>query len=236
VAVGLALAIAGPFLQTTNPTLGAASLIKYTNWLAPSSLLLLPNFLWQRAGLHSVLEGWTVLVHTLMVAALLAGLVLIGRQVIKRAGMLTAAAEVAIWSWVLLLSLLTAPIIWPWYVVWLLPLIWLAPSNVRVPAVAMWLLMPPVMTVAERRHSPAFFGINVAYSAVFVLPILGAMLVWFWLDLRRRVRFGVPLEAETSSDTDALLAGIGPRLVRAVLRPPSSSGQTRTKTAPSLSP
>lgn len=199
---GVVLAIAAafvlPFLQTTDPTLGQATLATHLGWLAPTRLLrvVLGDAADALAGdtARSVAEGAVRVAFALAFVAVVAGLV---RETARRAGGgLTVLAEGAGWGWALLALTLLAPVLLPWYVVWLLPVAWLLPRLPRAVTVALTVAVLLSQRVAEPAAFPDLYRAVLLFGHYGLTPILLGLLVWLLLDLRRRLRAGIPLEAE----------------------------------------
>lgn len=194
----LVLAFAAPFFQTKDPSLGMVELAGHEGWLAPSRL-----FRRMAEGLAGVLGDGTpegsaagAVVRIVFPVILVAVLFVIARELARRAPGLSPLAQGARWGWALLLLMLLGPVLLPWYVTWVLPLAWLLP---RVPRVAT-LCVSVALTISQFATEPGRFssayGPNLLFGHYVVTPAVVVLLVWLILDLRRRVRDGVPLEEE----------------------------------------
>jgi hypothetical protein len=207
--VGLAgvigLALAGPFLNRTDPTLGMLELATHEGWLAPSRLF-------RRAldGLSGGVLG--VVPRVVFPLVLLGALVLIGRALARRAGV-GPVEEGAAWAWGLLALMLLGPVLLPWYVTWALPLAALLPRVPRTVLVGTGLALAVSQWTSEPGRFPAAYGANVWFGHYVLTPVIVGLLGWLLLDLGRRARSGLPL-------ADPALAGPAgePREVPAAAR------------------
>jgi hypothetical protein len=110
---------------------------------------------------------------------------------------------------------LAAPVIWPWYLTWLLPLAWLLPQWPRLATIALSVVLLPVLSVAERAAAPAGYQFSISVTVVFIAPLLTILLVLVLIDLIRRIRAGTRLEAERETRPgvgrpDFVAASLGP--------------------------
>jgi hypothetical protein len=207
----MVVAFAAPFLQLANPTLGLTELARYGSALAPPSFfrflvaIVLPGD--ESSG---VVRVASLVVRLAFPLVMLGAFVAIARWVSERARTAGAIEQGGSWGWAFLLFLLTAPILFPWYLVWVLPFVWLLPSTPRVSAIAMSAFLPLFQTVAESTYSSgAYFG-AITLGISIAGPALFFVLVHLVRDLARRMREGKPLEDISAPRQDQLaVAGSG---------------------------
>jgi alpha-1,6-mannosyltransferase len=183
----IGLAVAAPFLQTRDPTLGMVELAGHEGWLAPS------RFIGRTLG---GLAGWlggdgaqsavTTLVRISFAVALVAVVVLVAAHVARRPATPPAPA----WGWSLVALMLLGPVLLPWYVVWSLPLAWLLPRAPRLALVATGVALSVSQFTAEPARFPGAYDANVLFGHYVLAPILFGLLLWIAGDVRRRLRDG----------------------------------------------
>jgi hypothetical protein len=184
-AIGLAFAL--PYLQRSDPSLGMFELAGHEGWLAPSMAI-------QRLldTLTFGTMGWIARLG--FVAVLAVGVLAIGREVWRRGSSMTPQAHGAAWGWSLLLLTLLGPVLLPWYPVWALPLAWLLPRPARTAIIATSAIMAVTLWSAEPLRFPGAFSLDLWVGHFVVTPVLLALVVWVVVDLRRRLRLGLPFE------------------------------------------
>lgn len=201
-AAGVGLALAGPFLNRTDPTLGMLELATHEGWLAPSRLF--------RRALDAVSGGALgVVPRVVFPLVLLGALALIGRALARRpdAG---PVEEGAGWAWGLLALMLLGPVLLPWYVTWALPLACLLPRAPRTVLLGTGLALTVSQWTSEPERFAAAYGANVWFGHYVLTPLVVGLLGWLLLDLWRRARSGSPL-----ADPALARAGGSPREVPA---------------------
>jgi hypothetical protein len=186
-AAGLSLAFYLPFWQVRDPTYGIAKLSEWGNFLTPAAFVLLlfvlslasfPSTLAPSPGLRSIRYAF--------VAGFVAMVALLSRSIARRAKVLSPEHLGAIWTWALLLFLLTLPLLQPWYLVWLLPLLWLLPRTPFVATLAFTLVLPSFVVVNNVRSSgvydtlvPVAFLVLDPVSLVFLYYVVREL--WRWI-------------------------------------------------------
>jgi hypothetical protein len=186
----LAVPLVAPFEQRQDPLLGVSYLAKYTSALAPSTFLrvIVRRILGTRSGIP--ISNALAVALTLV---FLAAFVMLLKQLASRSRQAPPLDQGAAWAWVLLVFLLTAPILWPWYLVWILPLAWVLPSTPRLGVIAMSATLPVFVSVAEGSvHGQAYAG-SIAMSMTLAGPVLLVFLAFVLSDLARRIRSAAPL-------------------------------------------
>jgi hypothetical protein len=228
VAVGLTVAFAAPYWQTTNPTLGIAELSKHREWLSAARLLMatlggLGESLFGDGGRTAV----EAVIRAAMAAAAVAGIVLVARAVARRAaggvGPAPAGRGLAIgelgaaWGWGLLVTLLAAPVIFPWYLVWVLPLAWLLPRSGRWVAVGASAVLAVTRALAEPQLLPGLYRTLLWIGHDLIGPVFLVALVWAMV---RVVRIGRGTEPLADPELGLEPATVVPDGASAVARAP----------------
>ncbi|MGZ8578673.1 MAG: hypothetical protein ACXWWX_03975 [Actinomycetota bacterium] len=197
VAVALGLVFAAPYLRWRDPTLGMLELAGHQGWLAPS------------AGLMRILDdapwgelGWIARVGFALV--FLVAFVALARDVWRRASGIGPLALGAAWGWSLLLLTLLGPVLLPWYIVWVLPLVWLLPRLARSIAIGVGVALAVTLWSAEQLRFPEAFDVNVFVVHWIVAPAFLVLAILLLRDLRSRLRSGGPLEDDGSPPPPAL--------------------------------
>ncbi len=186
-AVGISALFAVPYLQLHDPSLGMFSLAGHEGWLAPSAVI---------RRILDVLTfgtlGWTA--RVVFAAALVWLVVELGREVWRRARLLTPEGLGAAWGWSLVGFTLLGPVLLPWYVVWALPLVWLLPRTARTALITTSVLMAVTLWSAEPLRFPGGFDIDLFVGHWIVTPTLLVLLIRMIRDLRERLAIGMALE------------------------------------------
>ena len=140
-AAALTVALAAPFWQTHDPSLGLSSLVSHRDWISPVRFLLA-----SLGGLADLIGGGTarsvveVLIRIGFAAAGVWAVVVVTVMVARRATNRgsedgnppqTLFADGAAWAWVLLVYVLVSPVVLPWYAAWVLPVAWMLPRSGR---------------------------------------------------------------------------------------------------------
>jgi hypothetical protein len=185
IAAVIALAFALPFLQSRDPTLGMLELAGHEGWLAPS------RFFHRVFDVLSV--GW--LARMVFAAALVAVVVVIARDLVIRRGRPDDEVGAA-WGWGLLFLVLLGPVLLPWYVSWVLPLVWLLPRVPRSVTVGVSAALIVSQLRTEPANLPELYRTSLIIGHYVITPFVIAMLGWLAVDLWRRVRTSTPLEQE----------------------------------------
>lgn len=197
----VALPFVIPFFQTRDPTLGTLELSTRQGWLAPSA------FLWKllRGAGRSlgVPEVGTALgVVALVAFPVMLGVVLValirhlGRDPVRITSELTVAAM----GWAMLVALLTAPLLLPWYAVVVMVFAWALPRPARGGAIFLAVTLAITELIADPTSSPRLWEAMVIALHWVASPVALVILARLLLDLRRRFALG-----PASGRTDPLL-------------------------------
>jgi uncharacterized membrane protein len=110
----------------------------------------------------------------------------------------------------LITVILLAPMLGAWYLVWVLPLAWALPRVARRTLVILCLAFTVTELVTENSRLPEIIR---SVRLPFGHPVAIAVCLWIAADLIRRLRRGVPLDAETPEPRfgDRFEAGPAPR-------------------------
>jgi alpha-1,6-mannosyltransferase len=200
-AAAIGAAVAAPFLQLRDPTLGMLELSAHEGWLAPSRFF--------RRVLDAVSGDTLGVVARLAFAiALVVAVVVLVRAVARAAASGRPVDElVGGWGWSLLALTLLGPVLLPWYLTWTLPLIWLLPRVPRTVLMASSALLALSQWTAEPDRYPQAYEVNVLVGHYVLTPIVIGLLVWLALDLRRRL--SIPLALHDEEERDAAEARQG---------------------------
>jgi alpha-1,6-mannosyltransferase len=185
-AAAIGIAVAAPFLQTSDPSLGMVELAGHEGWLAPSRLV--------RRFLDFVsFDTLGVVARIGFAAALLICVVALASRVWRT----PSVAELgAAWAWSLILLMLLGPVLLPWYVAWSLPLVWLLPRVPRAVLIGTGVALTLSQWTTEPTVYPGAYDANVLIGHYVLTPLVLVGTVWLLLDLRRRIREALPLGAE----------------------------------------
>jgi Glycosyltransferase family 87 len=207
---GIWLVLAAPFLQSTNPTLGMFELSGHDSGKAPGQLLVhaMTWFGTLIAG-PAAEKPAMILSHLLLFGLTAVGVWMIARRIWLDPSARRPTAQVAAWGWALLTVILLAPMLGAWYLVWVLPLAWALPRVARRTLVILCLAFTVTELVTENSRLPELLR---SVKLPFGHPVAIAVCLWIAVDLIRRLRRGVPLDAETPGRQfgDAFEAGPAP--------------------------
>jgi hypothetical protein len=189
-AVGLL--VAWPFLQTEDPTLGTIKLSAWSNFLAASTTLrkaaadlagALPDAL---GRLITIAAQWALPVSFAV------AFIAVAFHLARRPSRLQS--DGAGWAWVLLLMTLAVPILWPWYLLWTLPVAWMLPRRPRGVVLGLSAVLPVLH--AFPILAPELWAQVVDIGLLLVASALIVALWWLLKNLFRGLRSGIPVEAE----------------------------------------
>ena len=209
---GVWLAIALPFLQATNPTLGLLEVSSHDSWMAPGQLVV-----HGASGIAGLLGGDAARAPAATIARIglflvsLVAVVAIARRLWRHPEARTPAALTAAWGWAFLAVMLPSPVLFTWYLVWALPLAWALPRIARRGMVVMSAFFVVTQLVTESTRLPDFLR---TVKLPFGHPIAIAVCVWIGADLVRRLRRGTPLDAENPEPVFGDRFESGPREAR----------------------
>jgi hypothetical protein len=191
VALAAGLPFVVPFMQTEDPTLGALELTSRQGWLAPSRLLLVVL-----KGMASFLGGdvagdvASALVRVAFPVLFLVVLVGLIRHLGREPGRVDPPLVLAAIGWATLLAVMVSPLLYPWYMAWLVPLVWILPRRARVGAVVISVALTITELVAEPSRAPAVWEVMVFSLHYIATPIVLGVFIWLLVDLRRRLAVG----------------------------------------------
>jgi hypothetical protein len=184
VVVALAAPLVGPYLQLENPLLGTESLSTVVTYLSP-------NAFWVMGGNLAVptMGVWVARVMILgarfaFPTAFLIGAFLVARMLLRQERF-DWREHAAAWGWIMVLFLLTAPILWPWYLLWALPLVWLLPWKPRAALIGLGAVLPLLQVTGEPGRYQRLHESGVVVGIFVLGPALIVVLVWIFRDLRR---------------------------------------------------
>jgi hypothetical protein len=201
------VALALPFLSTQNPTLGLLEVSKHDSWMAPGQLIVrLSSGIGGLIGGDAFREPFAMVARLSLFAMSTTGVVLIARRVWSDPAARTPTALAAAWGWALLIVVLPSPVLFTWYLMWILPLAWVLPRIARRGIVILSAFFIATQLVTEAARLPDVLR---SVKLPFGHPIAIAVCIWVGIDFVRRIRRGIPLDAETIEPSlgDAFEAG-----------------------------
>lgn len=192
-AAGIGVFAAIPFMQSTNPTLGMVQIVQHASWIAPPELL--ERIFEAGGGLIAGPAGGrigVVVARAAMYISLLVGVILVARQVARKAAGEPIAYLAGSWGWALLLMMLFSPTLFPWYFCWVLPVAWALPKVPRRTLEIAFLALCTSQLTTESFQITGWIKVDLPIGH----PLLIILLVWFLRDLYLRLRHDVPLDAD----------------------------------------
>jgi alpha-1,6-mannosyltransferase len=192
-AAGIGVFAAIPFMQSTNPTLGMLQIVQHASWIAPPELV---ERLFEAAG--ALMAGpaggemGVVLARAAMYVSLIVGVILVARQVGRKAGGEPIAYLAGSWGWALLLMMLFSPTLFPWYFCWVLPVAWALPKVPRRTLEIAFLALCTSQLTTESFQITGWIKVDLPIGH----PLLIVLMAWFLRDLYLRLRHDVPLDAD----------------------------------------
>jgi hypothetical protein len=188
VATVITLPIVLPYMQSENPTLGFLSLAGHHSWLAPSRLLgvTLRN-LGHSIGAPGVGEALFVTVRIAFPALFLLALAAVVRHLCRNPERVTPLVVLAAVGWMAMLELMASPILLPWYVTWLLPLVWVLPRPARVVSVTMAVALAVTELIPEPTPGRQIWEAIVLRLYYITVPLLLLLMFRILMELRARV-------------------------------------------------
>lgn len=196
VVTSIGLVASAAFLQRHDPTLGTKQLANHVGGIAPLN--------WIRSVLAAVGARFGPVtgeaMNTVMRVASL-GLVIATVGAIAwvtarraRADALTPAGMGAAWAWGLLAFQLLVLAFLPWYVIWVLPLVWLLPRPARRMVIAVSVLQVCSIVVVDPAIYPLAETRDVLIAVGVLAPLVLLLAVAPARQLVRRLREDIPLE------------------------------------------
>ena len=213
----VALPFVIPFFQTRDPTLGTLELSTRQGWLAPSAFL--AKLLRGAGRVLGLPEVGTALGFVAQIAfPLILGVVMIAliRHLAKDPSRLTPELTIAAIGWAMLIALMTAPLLLPWYAVVVMPFAWVLPRVARSGAIFLAVTLAITELVADPTSSPRLWEAMVIGLHWVASPVALVILARLVLNLRRRLLLGPgrgstdPLLVESLEPASASVASPGP--------------------------
>jgi alpha-1,6-mannosyltransferase len=192
-AVWLVLAI--PFLDGRNWTLGLTQVAGNDSWMsAGQSVVRAFSGLGGMIGGEMARAPAQAFARIVLVAVATVAVIAIARRVWRDPAARTPEALAAAWGWAFLAILLTSPVLYTWYLVWVLPVAWLLPRVPRRALIVLSTVLLASQLVTESTQIPASLQhVNLAYGH----PVTILVAIWVGRDFVRRIVRGIPLHAET---------------------------------------
>jgi alpha-1,6-mannosyltransferase len=191
-AVWLALAL--PFLTTQNPTLGILEVSGHDSWMAPGQAVVRLF-----SGVGGLIGGDPLRIPAQTLARLVllglsvASVAIIGRPIWRDPAARRPDALVAAWGWALLIVILLSPVLFTWYLMWILPIAWALPRVPRRALVILSVTLIVSQLVTESSHLPSLLShVNLPFGH----PVAIAVAIWIAREFVRRLRAGTPFDGE----------------------------------------
>src|SRR6476659_4803252 len=204
---GVWLVLAAPFLQWSNPTLGMFELSGHDSGKAPGQLIVTAlTWAGKTIGGPAFETPAMIAAHVLLFGASFTVVFLIARRIWKDPAARQPTALAAAWGWAPIATILLAPMLGAWYLVWVLPVAWALPRVARRTLVILCVAFTVTELVTENSNLPELLR---SVRLPLGHPVAIALCLWIGVDLVRRLRRGVPLDAETPEHQfgDAFEAG-----------------------------
>ena len=188
VAAAITLAFVLPYMQSENPSLGLLNLAGHQSWLAPSRLLAVTlRDLGRSTGAPAVGEVLFVAVRVAFPALYFLALAAVVRHLARNRKRVTPLVVLSAMAWTAMLGLMASPILLPWYITWLLPLVWVMPRPARVGSVAMAVGLAVTELIPEPTPGRQIGeALVLGFHYVTTVLVLALMVRLLW-ELRSRV-------------------------------------------------
>jgi alpha-1,6-mannosyltransferase len=191
---------ATPYFQWHDPTLGMTRLSRWASYLAPATFgrVLVTTFA-DRLGAGPVARrGMSMLIAGAFLAVFAASFAMILSRIRRLRRALKGPSIGASWGWTLLIFTLAAPILFPWYMLWVLPFAWLLPMRQRMGVIGLCLLTFLIQAVTNEQAYPALSDAFIVIGLAVVAPLGFLVLLQSLGDLTRGAIVGRKLEEEVS--------------------------------------
>jgi hypothetical protein len=177
-----------PFLQASNPTLGVLTLSQEQR-LAPARVARhTVESVVRRLANPSLAHAAGLVVRLAFEAVLAVAVVALARELASRPSARPPGLARS-WGWALLFLVLTAPALLPWYIVWVLPLVWLLPTAPRLVAVGMSAALAVWEIPASQRSAPVHVYDAIRFLTGHAITVVAfASLCWLAVALAARMR------------------------------------------------
>ena len=192
-AVGLAVALPFilPFMQAEDPSLGSLELSTRLGWLAPSRFVLVVlRGAARLVGGQAAGAVVSAIVRVAFPAVFVLVLVGLARHLGRGRSRISPELVVATMGWATLVAVMVSPLLYPWYVAWLVPLVWILPRFGRAGAILISVALTVTELVAEPSRAPVVWEAMVLGLHYVATPIVLIVLVRLLLELRRRLALG----------------------------------------------
>jgi alpha-1,6-mannosyltransferase len=188
------LVIALPFLQWENWTLGLVDVARNDSWMAAGQIVV------RVFSLGGLLLGGEQIAGTMEVIARIilfgTAAVIIGvlaRRLWRVPAARRPAALVAAWGWGFLAVLLLSPVMYSWYLMWVLPIAWALPRVPRRAIVITSAVLVASQLVTESAKLPGDLShVDLAFGH----PVMIAVAIWVGREFFRYIREQRALDAD----------------------------------------
>jgi alpha-1,6-mannosyltransferase len=191
------LVFALPFLQASNWSLGLLDVADNDSWMAGGQIVVrLFSLAGQVAGGATAAGTMEVLARVLLFGTAATIIAVLGRRIWLEPEARRPEALVAAWGWGFLAVLLLSPVMYSWYLMWVLPIAWALP---RVPrraiAIASAVLVASQLVTESAQLPGDLSQVNLAFGH----PVTIAVALWVGREFFRYVRDHRPWQDETEA-------------------------------------
>jgi hypothetical protein len=121
------------------------------------------------------------------------GIALIARRIWRDPAARTPAALVAAWGWGLFVVILPSPVLFTWYLMWILPIAWALPRVARRSLVILSAALVASHLVTEAARMPeAFDGVDLPFGH----PVAVLVAIWVAREFVRMLRTRTPFDED----------------------------------------
>ena len=184
VVTALVLLVAGPFVQSADPSLGQLQLSRHEGWIGNGRFLRL-------ALEHLGLGHATTPIRSAIGLALIFGATVLAVRAYRRAD--DPAEVLATIAWAMLGTLLLLPALLPWYAAWALPLVWVVRDPARHLLLGLSVIGMLSLVVADARLFPEAFQVVARVANHVIAPVVFLVAIWMLVRLTRSLRRGESL-------------------------------------------
>ncbi len=188
------LVLAIPFLQAKNWSLGLIDVADNDSWMASGQIVVRAfSFVGGLIGGDPVADPMEVLARLILFATAAMIIAVLGRRIWRDPDARRPEALIAAWGWGFLAVLLLSPVMYSWYLMWVLPIAWVLPRVPRRSLVIMSAVLVASQLVTESANIPGDLSeVNLAFGH----PVTIVVAIWVGREFLRYVRAQRPWDAE----------------------------------------
>jgi uncharacterized membrane protein len=180
------LVLALPFLQASNWSLGLTDVANNDSWMAAGQFVVRTfSMAGSLLGGDPVASTMEVLARVILfgTAAVIVGM--LARRIWRDPSARTPEALIAAWGWGFLAVLLLSPVMYSWYLMWVLPIAWALPRVPQRAIVVLSAVLVASQLVTESAKIPGELSeVNLAWGH----PVTIAMAIWVGREFFRYLR------------------------------------------------